>query len=282
MKYFYFKTRHEMLLSPRYTALSPAARGVLGDLRALASLARNESEPVVDGATGYTFGALVRWYGQGPATVRTALRVLVDAGWIEVQSDTGFVRVMGWLESQEAESAERVRRHRERRGDRYRNVALERTEHSGEEKSTGQDTTPPVSPKGGSAPPVSLSGDLEKVLAQVPTPVMSANEQTAHRLANIYHIHTAKKGLHGRAQQCFREALAAGMSPETLEGGIMSASKLAPPWEIVQACRTDIPGRDGKERKSFREKEEEAEMAQMKQAIAAGVARAKARGAKEA
>jgi hypothetical protein len=109
----WFKTYQDRLLSdPEYLALSPAARGVLADLRCFASRTADH------GRTGHTSKTLLRWYGGNRDAVKTALKSLGNRRLIAVEPDTETLRIPNWDESQETLKAAMMRRLRAQAGQR--------------------------------------------------------------------------------------------------------------------------------------------------------------------
>lgn len=113
------KIWHDRLLSdPDYLTLSPAARGVLADLRCFAGRKGGNGE------TGHTKQTLLRWYGGCRTSVESALKSLEDRGLIEVETKTGMLLIPRWREAQESPAAARKRRQRERDKERDSRVTV--------------------------------------------------------------------------------------------------------------------------------------------------------------
>lgn len=119
----WFKTFQDRLLSdPAYLALSPAARGVIADLRCFASRTADH------GRTGHTAKSFLRWCAGNRDAAETALKSLLTSGFVTTETatvrqpngdrsatepDSEILRIPNWDESQETPKAALMRRLRE-------------------------------------------------------------------------------------------------------------------------------------------------------------------------
>jgi len=98
----------KLLSDPDYLALSPAARGILADLRCFAARTADH------GRTGHTEKSLVQWYGNRESA-STGVKSLRYRRLIGVEPRTKILRIPNWDESQETTKAAMMRRLRAQR-----------------------------------------------------------------------------------------------------------------------------------------------------------------------
>lgn len=182
------------------------------------------------------------------------VNALVDSGWLD-RDDTHRLVVHDWADhcDQTVRRSEDVKNH----------GLIAKANYTGPKAQND-------------APKPTLAGDLAQAFAPsspepqepLPTP-LSPNELIAKRLAAQYAKTSGKRGLEGKAHECFREALEAGIDPQALEQAVVTCPKLATPWEIIDPLRNK-PATDGKPKASgasFKERERESEREKLRKAM---------------